>query len=360
MIAAIKNVVPLRVKQKLKEMWSRQSLTLPHGDRALIFLAADYGNIGDLAISAAQQGFISKTLPGYALVPVPISRTRSVLRSIQKQILPSDLITIIGGGNMGSLYPDIEDLRQLVIRSFPNNRVVCFPQTLDWNDSPQSHRALQRIRRVYSRHPDIHVFARESISFQRLRSLFASAPSVKVGLVPDIVLSSSADSLGARGSSIPTGALLCLRDDRERALDSSQHRELSKVLKEVGLEVRITDTHAGGACLSKERCGELLSEKLTQFQGAQLVVTDRLHGMILAALAGTPCLVLANTNHKIRQTWQDWLCDVPQIRFLDMDAPTHIDGNIRQMLAMPRICAAGPCVDPVNYEALHKALSAYE
>lgn len=360
MIAAIRRFVPQRVKQKLQEVWSRQSIVLPHGSRVLFFLAADYGNIGDIAISAAQQGFISKVLPGHTLVPVPISRTRLVLHSVRRQVTPSDLIAITGGGNMGSLYPDIEDLRQLVIRSFPNNRVVCFPQTLDWDESSQSRKALQKIHRVYARHPDIHVFARESISFQKLRSLFVAAPSVKVGLVPDIVLSSAAVSLGGRGATMPTGALLCLRDDRERALDSSQHRALDQALKEAGLAVQITDTHAGGACLSKELCGELLAEKITQFQGAQLVITDRLHGMILAALAGTPCLVLANTNHKIRQTWQDWLRELPRIRFVESGELPNIGEEVRHMLAMPRTLTASPCVDPSHYDALRRALTSHE
>lgn len=358
MIRVFKKLVPLRLKRLLKDIFCNEWMPLPDGERALIFLAADYGNIGDLAISEAQQQFLARVLPRHSVVPVPISRTRAVLGSIRKQIMPKDVVTIIGGGNMGSLYPDIEELRQLVIRSFTRNRVVCFPQTLDWEDSDASRRALDRIVRTYSRHPSLHVFARESVSFARLCELFRNQPSVKLRLVPDIVLSATADSLGASGIDRPRGALLCLRDDQERSL-SERHRDaLQRALANVGLEADLTDTHVDGVRLLPERRATLLAEKITQFQAAQIIVTDRLHGMILAALAGTPCLVLPNSNHKICQTWQDWLSALPTVRYLGLDELSAIGMVVHDLLAVPRRDGTQPVINPSHYAALAAALNA--
>lgn len=354
----LKRLIPLPVKRALHAWLFAAEMPLPAAPRALVFLAADYGNIGDLAITAAQQHLLRVVLPGRSVVAVPISSTRQVLRSLRRRVVPGDLVTIIGGGNMGSLYPEIEELRQRVIRAFPCNRIVCFPQTLDWDERAASKRALARIVRVYARHPDLHLFARESVSHGKLRALFAGHASVRVGLAPDVVLSATADALGAAPGAEPHGALLCLRDDGERSLRAQDDAALRQALAQAGLDVRVTDTHAGGAALSAEHCRRLLAGKIEQFAAARLVVTDRLHGMILALLAGTPCLVLPNANHKIRQTWVDWLADVPQLRFLDVSEIAAADAALRQLLATPRRDPAMPLVDPQHFAALRAALEA--
>lgn len=357
MFEVVKKVVPIRIKQNIHSILYSKRLIIPDAPRAFFFLAADYGNIGDLAITAAQQAFLEKVVPTHHVVPIPISATRQVLRSIRKQVRPEDIVTTVGGGNMGSLYPDIEELRQLIIRSFPDNRIICFPQTLDWDESSESKRALGKIVCIYSRHKDLHLFARESVTFEKLCQLFKERPSVKVGFSPDIVLSATAESLGANGGTEKRGALLCLRDDRERSLGDGHRQALSKALTNVGLDIEVTDTHAGGSRLPPERCAQLLADKLTQFQSAELVVTDRLHGMILAALAGTPCLVLPNSNHKIQQTWEDWLANVPQVCFLKLDELAGIETIVRQLLDTLRRDPTQHTIDTAHYDELRMAIA---
>lgn len=344
------------MKIVLAGYYNARELTLPNEARGFVFLSADYGNIGDLAIAAAQRMFVVSGLDQYVPIVIPISETREVIRSVRRQVGSKDVVTVIGGGNMGALYPDIENLRQLVIRSFPHNRVICFPQTLDWDDSKQSKKALERIVRTYSAHPDLYLFARETVSFAKLQELFAGRHSVKVALAPDIVLSATARELGADEHEWTKKVLLCLRGDGERKLQKHEEAVLRQALTDIGLDVEETDTHAGGAGLSPERCEQLVRGKLEQFQSARLVVTDRLHGMILAALAGTLCLVLPNSNHKISQTWVDWLQGVPQVRFLALSELADVGAVIRDLLTVARRDPANPVVDPEHFARLRAAL----
>lgn len=355
MINLVKKLIPIKAKTVLRALLYSKDMVLPPAPRAFLFLAADYGNIGDLAITAAQKQFLLRFAPQYQVVIVPISATREVLRSIRRQIEACDLITIIGGGNMGSLYPDIEELRQLVIRSFPCNRVICFPQTLDWDESKSSRIALEKIVSVYSSHPDLYLFARETVSYSRLNEIFAGRTSVKVRLVPDIVLSATGHDLGATICKTQRGALLCLRNDKERSLNEEDHLALQNALAVADLEIETTDTHAGGSRLPTERCAQLLTDKMTQFHGARLIVTDRLHGMILAALSGTPCLVLPNSNHKIRQTAQDWLADVHQVRFLSIAELQNVGAVVQELLAVTRGGITAPVINPSHYTPLSAA-----
>ena len=355
---ALKKIVPLPVKRAIRALVHRRDIHLPPAPRTFIFLAADYGNIGDLALTAAQRNIIARAMPGHQCVPVPISATTEVIASIRKQVRRGDVITVIGGGNMGSLYPDIEALRQRVILAFPGNRIVCFPQSLDWNDSAESDKALARIVRSYSRHPDLHVFARESVSRDKLRALFAGHPNVHIGYGPDVVLSARAAELGLDGQPAPASILLCMRDDRERALSAGQQAQLRQALDATGKDITVTDTHAGGARLDPARCAQLLADKLTQFAGARLVVTDRLHGMILSLVAGTPCLVLPNANHKIRQTWQDWLGEVPQLAFLEPGQLGDAAAVLQALLSTPRRDPATPPLGVSRYDHLSSVIAA--
>lgn len=356
-ITVIKQLVPLVVKKHVSAYIGSRNFPLPSGKRCFIFLAADYGNIGDIAISHAQKQYLKNVLTGYEVISIPISQTRFVINSIKKQIKTDDIVTIIGGGNMGGIYPDIEDLRQLVIKSFPSNRIVCFPQTLDWDDSAKSNRALKTIVKKYAKHPDIHIFARESITHGKLIELFNKYNNVNIGLVPDIVMSASAESLGATDSFESSGILKCLRNDKEVALSTIQYAIVDKALADTDHEITKTDTHAGGSQLDNDYCATLLSDKLNQFRAAKLVVTDRLHGMILCLLSGTPCLVLPNSNHKIRQTYLDWLSDHPRLIFLELEETSNIDESIKKLLTVPKGNLNNSPVNIAAYADLRKVLT---
>lgn len=357
MLKRITKKIPLPLKVWVHSVVKQKKFPLNERKKTcFIFLAADYGNIGDIAITKAQKLFLEKTLPDYEVVSIPISQTRLVLRSIKKQIQPNDIVTIIGGGNMGAIYPDIEALRQLVIKSFSKNKIVCFPQTLDWDNSSNSKHALKHIVKVYSKHPNIYIFARESITYKKLVSLFNKHKNVTIDLVPDIVMSSNARDLGASDSKQKPNILTCLRNDKEAVLTSEQYQVLDDALAATSYDIIKTDTHAGGSGLDDVQCSKLLSDKLNQFRSAHLVVTDRLHGMIMCLLTGTPCLVLPNSNHKISQTWLDWLQTNKGLIFVHQNSFDNIPFYINQLLTQSQGSMYHSPVDISNYNPLKKAL----
>ena len=59
-----------------------------------------------------------------------------------------------------------------------------------------------------------------------------------------------------------------------------------------------------------------LSNKFTEFNRAKLVITDRLHGMIFAAITETPCVVFGSYTHKIVESYK-WLKDLEYIKFCE-------------------------------------------
>jgi len=283
--------------------------------KVFIMLAGDYGNLGDIAITEAQKQFIQKNLEGYEIIPVYLNNTLKMIKTIKNIIKPNDIITIIGGGNMGDLYEGYENLRRNLIKSFPNNRIISFPQTIDFSTSESGKKSFQKTLNSYNSHTDLHIFARESISFEIMKKSFSNNI---VNLVPDIVLSLKMEK---ERKEKRDGIVLCLRNDSEVKLDESTRNDMIKLINNKFTNVSFHDTHLGSDGEGKHKSFKDLQSAfynlLDRFSNSKLVITDRLHGMIFCAITGTPCIVLPNSNHKIKGTYKDWLKDVEYISLIE-------------------------------------------
>ncbi|MDK8210749.1 polysaccharide pyruvyl transferase family protein, partial [Bacillus subtilis] len=63
----------------------------------------------------------------------------------------------------------------------------------------------------------------------------------------------------------------------------------------------------------------------SKFKAAEVVLTDRLHGMIFCAITRTPCIVFNNYNHKIESSYNDWLKDLKYIKFINTSEMTSFE-----------------------------------
>ena len=274
------------------------------GRKVFVFLAADYGNLGDVAITYAQERILKDKYPDSEIVDVPISKTLSLLRSIKRTVTPNDIITITGGGNMGEMYGDIELLRLMVIRMFPKNKVIVFPQTIDY--SGESTYLLRLAKRIYNHHHNLTLLAREDVSYNKMRELF---PNANVQFTPDVVM-----TLDERRNVNRNGVVFCLRNDKEKCELSQKADTLRKETISMGIPVIDYDTHINREHMTLEVRQQELDKIWSIFSSSQLVVTDRLHGMIFAYITGTPAIVYPNNNIKIEKCYE-WIKNCGYIYF---------------------------------------------
>lgn len=269
----------------------------------VIGLAADYGNLGDLAITAAQVEFLTRRFPEAQIVPIPISCSAGELRAWSKQLGRDDLVTLIGGGNFGDRYDDIQFLRDQFLRYMRHVPTIAFPQSVEFSDSMYGRLAESRARAAINGHSRLALMARDEASSARMERLSSSDA---VFLAPDVVLTlDRTEPVASR----PRGILLGLRNDSESALTSSERQMVIQVANEFG-DVLERDTHVGAVRVNNERAGELLDSIWSDYRGAALVVTDRLHGVIFSVITGRPCIAIDNSIGKVRRFVTDWLGDV--------------------------------------------------
>lgn len=287
-----------------------------------VFLAADYGNLGDLAITHAQLAFLAREFPDFIIEEVPISRTLGAVKRLRHTIKDGDVLTLVGGGNTGDMYDDIQYLRELVVAAFPRNQIISFPQTLEFSESFYGRLAAWHAQRIYNGHRRFVVAARDSVSFRRALAMF---PRCRVVLAPDVVL-----TLDARTGGHREGVAVALREDLERGLDDSARMRIEKAVRNFG-NVRRMDTHLGDRRFSREQANAELKSFWERFGSSELVVTDRLHGMIFAVITGTPCLAFDSGTHKVANFYRDWLEDVPGVLLLT--SPDEVEAAAREVVA---------------------------
>ena len=333
-IKKIKKLIPERTKQRILLLattskdpnWMKYSST--RKKKIFVFLAGFYQNLGDMAITYAQVLFLKSVFPDAEIICVPSSQTYSGTKTIRTYIQPDDLITIVGGGNMDDVYISLEEARLHVVKSFPKNKIISFPQTFAFSDTEFGRRRQRISYNVYSKHKDLTLFVREPYSLERIKKAY---PDVKIAYCPDIVLSLNND--------VPKkerhGVLCCMRSDKEQSIRLEQKEHIIRAVKDEFHNVVIRDTvDVSIEECTKDRYEQTLNSFWDMLRQKEIVITDRLHCMIFCVITGTPCVVMDNTNHKISGVYNAWVREkVPFIRYVADQDPDTVIASAKEMLS---------------------------
>ena len=269
-----------------------------------------HGNIGDNAIAIAEEELIKKFFPQYELYMMQEKYLDICVKKVRKIIKDQDIIMLHGGGNIGDTYERPEKGRREVIKTFPNNKIIIFPQTAYFSDTIEGQKQLEKSKEIYNNHKNLIIFAREEKSYEFMKKNFYNC---KIYLTPDMVM-----TLNKSIDLDRKGALLLFRTDKEKTLENESIEKIKEIVKTKFEKYTISDMNLGSGIVNiggKKR-EEILDNKFKQFQTSQIVITDRLHGMIFAAITETPCVVFGNFNHKITESYK-WLENLEYIRFCD-------------------------------------------
>lgn len=308
----IKKTIPNHWKDIIKYYLSSSNYKLfekKDSKKIVVFLGADYGNLGDVAITESQIIFLKKAFPDCEIKEIPISQTYTYIKALKKCLTTNDIITLIGGGNISNLYEDIETQRRFIIKKFRKNLIVSFPQTVYFTPTRKGKNSMKKTLKIYKKHKKLYLFAREEKTFNFFKTYFKSD---KIFMAPDIVLSKSLplQDKEKRENTIT----LCIRKDKESALSPTQLENICTNLKNIS--ITFTDTQIACNRMSTESRKQELYKIIKLFSKSKLVITDRLHGMILCAITDTPCLAIDNSNGKVSGVYNSWLKNNSSVRIV--------------------------------------------
>ena len=290
--------------------------------KVILFGVPTHGNIGDAAIVVAEEKFIKDNLSDYEYISVlEEEETKENIEQFQKIIRDEDIILLHGGGNFGDKYIELEEKRRMIITAFPNNKIILMPQTIHFSDNENGKMELEKSKKIYGNHKNLTLVAREKVSLEIMKREFSNN---NVIFTPDIVMYLNETEQRER-----KGALLAIRIDMEKVLTDEQIEQIKEIVSRNFESVKRTDTYLGfenikvtedgvegDTQILPEMRNKVVNDKLEEFRNAELIITDRMHGMILSTITSTPCIAFSNYNHKIKSTF-DWIKDQKYVKFLE-------------------------------------------
>lgn len=308
----IKQIIKIKVKYAYGYYKTYKSKVLCKLDKeqqyVFIFFAADYNNLGDIAITYAQEEYIKKSIgESHTIIKVPVSQTYSWIKEIKKLERKQVLITLVGGGNNGTLYEFIEEPRRFVLKCLRNYRIISFPQTAVYEKEPYAHPYEKEFIKLCLRCSDLTLVAREMKSYY----FYKKIKGINALLTPDIVFSFNVKEKKKKRE----GIAFIMRNDKEKMLSNDLQEMFIGIAKNIYSSVYFWDT-----CdieYEKNNVRNLIDSYCNKLETVQISVTDRLHGMILCYITNTPCIVIDNNNGKIKETFKTWLINQNFIRMFN-------------------------------------------
>ena len=292
------------------------------GERVALVNFPNHANAGDPALWLGELASLRRIGARVVHVASWASYRRDALA---RALAPGGTILLHGGGNFGDLYPHNQaTTRERVLADFPRQRTIQLPQSLWFREAANR----DRLRALCEAHADFTLLVREAQSLDLARTHFA---------VPSLLCPDMAFALGTlpRAAAPAIDVLWLARTDLEAAgwTPPADDPRIAVVdwLGPVPDEPRVPWRHrvagavnarlhaeaAGGRMRSPVRARLLAStfapmarrwvtRGLQVLARGRVVVTDRLHGHILALLQGIPHVVLDNSYGKVRSTFTTW------------------------------------------------------
>lgn len=281
---------------------------------AFLFLSADYNNLGDIAITLSQFLFLKNQLKNYEVICVKPSDTIKYCKSIKKLSRDDVIVTIIGGGNNGSLYEFLERPRRYILRSLKKYKIISFPQTVMFESTERAIPYEKEFIKVVNKCSDISLFAREQYSFRKYKEM--KFKQTNICICPDIVFSLKPPRINDQNGS---GIAIMLRDDIEKSVSEKYQSCIIDYLRQsVSDDLEIMDTWGNA---NQNFDDKSLEKFLLKLSHKRIAITDRLHGMIFCYITQTPCIVIDSDNPKIISTYMTWLQSCNYIKICKTNGP---------------------------------------
>lgn len=291
----------LQHKRENKQLYTK---ILPNDKRFFIIGVPTHGNLGDHAIAVSQLKLLTDCFPEYTIYEIDRATYIHRKHYIKRMINANDILFIPGGGWLGNQWYHNQLMVEDVINRFPNNKIVILPQTIFFQDTKDRKLQVEKARRTFSK-SNVLLFLREKKSYEFAKQNL----NVHCNLVPDLVLRLTYNEKHTR-----SGISICFREDCEQVINKGDKEYFINYLKKTYDDIKNTTTVIGNIPLDKREFA--VAKKLREFSRTKIVITDRLHAMIFAALTATPCVAFDNSSNKVTGVYE-WIKSLDYIKIVD-------------------------------------------
>lgn len=297
--------------------------------------APNQRNVGDTLIWLGEVVYLEQL--GYTITHVSDLLGYDA-EALRRDLPPGGVVLLHGGGNFGDLWVGHQAFRERIAQELPDYRIVQLPQSVLFSDPERAATA----NTLLSRHPDFTLLLRDSLSIERAQQ---QLPGITSSFCPDMALGYEPPPRG-RSERRARDLLVIARADRESAsglrdidhswasplpfrvtdwwLDAGEPatwrlaravtrvnsflvraRRKARLTFKTGFPVpQLPQRWLRCALETLNRCN--IEYAIDLFAPAKVVVVDRLHAHVLAALLGIPNIILDNNYRKLGAVYDDY------------------------------------------------------
>ncbi|RUS77178.1 hypothetical protein EGW08_015065 [Elysia chlorotica] len=284
---------------------------------AMLFDLAIFENKGDPCISVGEMHFLAriKLKLLYYCAYDACSQERFRMAEEQARRYSTDDLAILvhGGGNIVG-YKESDDHRFSIFEIFKGFKIFVFPQSVFINNFKSSH--FEICKKKYCCNENVTFVMRDHQSYRYAQQYFSG--TTKYILTPDMAF-----QIGSmpRFLSPVFDIMWIRRTDTEtpgyKAIPSAPP----------GIRMHVSDWWkwtTPGAPNSMERAHYVCTNGFFYLQRGRVIITDRLHGHILATLMNIPHVLIDNKQHKLSAYHLSWTAGLENTYITD-DPDTALD-----------------------------------
>lgn len=268
-----------------------------------------HGNVGDLLIMFG-------TLQYFKNNSITCTHKSTVYNFSPNVIGKESVILLHGGGNFGDLYDLHQNFRRMIIEKFPDNRIVVLPQSIYYKS--EDNYKIDCIH--FSKHSDFHLCARDKNSLA-----FAQGLSKHTYLAPDMahhlypikpygnpskkVLAIKRVDIEAVGNISNCELQYDTITDWPLLFGDTENNTIWRLNRYFKL---LSETHllwlggAAGLRVWLWYAKKMVNQAIRLYSEHERIVTDRLHGHILACLMDKQNTVYDNSYGKNSSYVKEW------------------------------------------------------
>ncbi len=307
------------IRHETLEVLRRHTLS---GDGVALLDFPVHHNAGDSLIFAGEVQYLAKLNVRVDYVSDLATHDSALLA----QRVGSRTILLNGGGNFGDRWPAHQLFRERIVARFPHNKIVGLPQGIEYSD-PEN---LRKTAAIYAKHPDLTLMFREERSYEIAQTRF---PDNNVEFCPDMAFGADI----AQGPDASTvNVVKLLRADSERIdhgyvdIESSTAQYdwafrgfdfalWQAVTLPTKIAYRYPRTIRSIYPALERAYPAMVALNLRAAQrilnNAPVVLTDRLHAAVLAAMMGKRVIAMDNANKKISGVYRAYLHRFDNVRY---------------------------------------------
>lgn len=286
-------------------LWSLSNRLKPAANKIIYWIgpfSPIHANVGDHAQTLGVRFFLRDKFSDYRIVRVYRDDiTPDKLARIGSRVRERDMVFLHSSGDFGSKhdmpghhpgrlsYPEV---RRRLVALAPARKIINLPTTVYYEETQAGLGSLHKDREAFD-NSSLTVLCREEESLRAVREKLACNSR----FFPDFVFYLKPEPRATQRK----GALVILRSDKEAALPEARKQELIRSLGKSFEDVEVNDILNSRHTIPDYILEKYMDGVFQKYQARELIVTDKMHGMIIAVITRTPCVAInGGIPHKIR------------------------------------------------------------